>query len=641
MPQKQKVRNAVLRKLKQDVVARIPKDGKGDRSAYRAVGEGENEGDEDPYYYADTPGGRDGATDGTSARRYGGAVPGLRGDDAAGRGEDDLVVMDASLAAPSQLGAFERVIADPSLAGVDFEMDEAATPPARTKDWSGAARSPALHVNGGRSGRGRESGDKLRQSGHARGDDGFQVHEPAERQWNGLDAGAEGDGEADADTSFYEHSDGIELLKMRSDSTGASSRGDNHGLSGGKITSSRAFIHILKSYIGSGVLGLPYAYAQGGMLAAMTGMGVVSIMSTICVFLLLDCKKKLTGRVRTFGDVGYGALGRTGHILVELTVVLSQLGFSCAYLIFVSQNLFLYVKLVLTTEASIVWMLVPLLVGLSWIPSLDVLAPFSVLSLLLIFSGLGAVAWHAAPRVGSGPDVQSYIPSTLPIFIGMAIYAFEGIGLALPIQNQMLHPESFKMVWASGMIVVTCTYIGFGAFCYSCYGDEVPSIITMVLPNDATSLLVKLGLSIALILTYPIAMFPVFEIIEDSWAPWLFVLRPAVVGATSEEQDKKDAATSRAIVWKRRGLRFLLVLLTATAAVLIPDFSIVMAFIGSVPSNLMAFFLPALFHLVICWRVMGFWARMRDVLLLLSAMAAVVICTWTTVFGLINHLEIP
>jgi hypothetical protein len=44
-------------------------------------------------------------------------------------------------------------------------------------------------------------------------------------------------------------------------------------------------------------------------------------------------------------------------------------------------------------------------------------------------------------------------------------------------------------------------------------------------------------------------------------------------------------------------------------AVSIPDFSVVMAFIGSVPSNIMAFFLPALFHLIICWRVIGFWGR--------------------------------
>ena len=48
-----------------------------------------------------------------------------------------------------------------------------------------------------------------------------------------------------------------------------------------------------------------------------------------------------------------------------------------------------------------------------------------------------------------------------------------GIGLALPIENQMLHPESFKMVWTCGMLLVTVTYVAFGAFCYSCYGDEV------------------------------------------------------------------------------------------------------------------------------------------------------------------------
>jgi hypothetical protein len=48
----------------------------------------------------------------------------------------------------------------------------------------------------------------------------------------------------------------------------------------------------------------------------------VSVMSTLCVFLLLDCKHKLGGRVKTFGDVGYGAMGRSGHVIVELTVVL-------------------------------------------------------------------------------------------------------------------------------------------------------------------------------------------------------------------------------------------------------------------------------------------------------------------------------
>jgi hypothetical protein len=53
----------------------------------------------------------------------------------------------------------------------------------------------------------------------------------------------------------------------------------------------------------------------------------------------------------------------------------------------------------------------------------------------------------------------------------------------------------------------------------------------------------------------------------------------------------------------------LVALVPSMQAVSIPDFSVVMAFIGSLPSNIMAFFLPALFHLIICWRVIGFWGR--------------------------------
>ena len=284
-------------------------------------------------------------------------------------------------------------------------------------------------------------------------------------------------------------------------------------------------------------------------------------------------------------------------------------------------------------------------VSLTRMRPLDVLAPFSMMALALIFGGLGIVAWHAAPLAGTGPDVQGYVPSTVPIFVGedvcvcarvlcmpqsisckpacmhagMAIYSFEGIGLALPIQNQMLHPDSFKVVWFAAMLVVTATYVSFGAFCYSCYGDEVPSIITMVLPDNFSSLLVKFGLSVALIFTYPIAMFPVIEIVEDSWAPSLFKAPappPLPVDSHSAAVDSdgrngQDDYECKALtaLWRRRFVRAGLVLITATAAVSIPDFSIVMAFIGSVPSNIMAFFLPALFHLVICWRVMGFWGR--------------------------------
>ena len=57
-------------------------------------------------------------------------------------------------------------------------------------------------------------------------------------------------------------------------------------------------------------------------------------------------------------------------------------------------------------------------VSLTRMRPLDVLAPFSMMALALIFGGLGIVAWHAAPLAGTGPDVQGYVPSTVPIFVG-------------------------------------------------------------------------------------------------------------------------------------------------------------------------------------------------------------------------------
>ncbi|EKX46948.1 hypothetical protein GUITHDRAFT_86572 [Guillardia theta CCMP2712] len=377
------------------------------------------------------------------------------------------------------------------------------------------------------------------------------------------------------------------------------------------------------------------------MMAAFTGMTLISILSTICVFMLLSCKKKLGGRTRSFGDVGYAACGRTGHVLVEFCVVLSQMGFCCAYLIFVGENMYKYVKPYVVKEDNVIWAIVPGISLLCWIPSLDILAPFSLFAVLLIFSGLITVAWNSMPLFGTGPDVQEYIPSTMPIFVGMAIYAFEGIGLAIPIENSMKHPESFPFVWVLGMVIVTITYITFGAFCYSCYGDEVPSIITMVLPDDLVSFLVKLGLCIALLFTYPIAIYPVFEIVEEGWC-WRFLRAPPPeVLPGHHAVSLQEGVSENSFLWKRRLTRVVLVMITATAAVVIPDFSIVMAFIGSVPSNIMAFVLPTLFHIFVFWKSMGFWGRLFDVTLFSCGICAVVICTWTSMFGVNKPVGLP
>lgn len=58
----------------------------------------------------------------------------------------------------------------------------------------------------------------------------------------------------------------------------------------------RAFINVLKSFIGSGVMGVPFAFSMGGLVGGVVGMFVVSLVSNYCVYLLLVAKAKIGPR---------------------------------------------------------------------------------------------------------------------------------------------------------------------------------------------------------------------------------------------------------------------------------------------------------------------------------------------------------
>lgn len=109
----------------------------------------------------------------------------------------------------------------------------------------------------------------------------------------------------------------------------------------------------------------------------------------------------------------------------------------------------------------------------------------------------------------------------MPLYFGTAIYAFEGIGIVLPLENNMKTPQDFggiSGVLNTGMVIVACLYTSVGFFGYLKFGEEVSGTITVNLPLDtllAQSVLLMMG--VAIFFSYSLQFYVPVNII----GPWV------------------------------------------------------------------------------------------------------------------------
>lgn len=101
--------------------------------------------------------------------------------------------------------------------------------------------------------------------------------------------------------------------------------------------------------------------------------------------------------------------------------------------------------------------------------------------------GIGVVFYYALQAIPDASE-RRYIGelSTIPLFFGTAIYAFEGIALVLPLKNAMKKPSDFDRplgVLNIGIGIVTVLFISFGFFGYLKWGENVAGSLTLNLPE--------------------------------------------------------------------------------------------------------------------------------------------------------------
>ena len=255
------------------------------------------------------------------------------------------------------------------------------------------------------------------------------------------------------------------------------------------------------------------------------------------------------------------------------------------------------------SKQLIVSVCVPPLIGLSLLRHMRELAYVAALADCMCILGLLVVLNIDLSYMDYDHDDIEVLGalSALPFFFGVTSYCFEGVGMVLLLENSMQNKRNFTPILVSTVVIVTTLYATFGICGYLAFGNDTNAIITLNF-DDVGGLvtLVKVFLCLGLFFTYPVMLFPVFE-----------VLQPMLIRSNTLE----DPMSSQK---KEVVLRAGIVLFTAVLAagipgkstacsrmcfivvdmhLSLPDFGRFISFIGSTCCSLLAFVLPALFHI--------------------------------------------
>ncbi|KAJ2712097.1 hypothetical protein H4R19_002933, partial [Coemansia spiralis] len=371
---------------------------------------------------------------------------------------------------------------------------------------------------------------------------------------------------------------------------------------------------LIKSFIGSGVLFLPRAFYNGGLAFSAAMMVGVACAALYTMLLLVQCYERVHCG---YGEMGRRLYGRWMERVAMFSIVVSQLGFSCAGAIFVATNMRDLFNAVTGCEYRMslgFWVVIQMavLAPLCLIRHIKGLSGIALLADIFIVAGLVYV-WSVdvatISRLGLS-YTRNFNPDSYALFLGTAAYTFEGYALILPIIDAMKRPEKFPVALSLVMALCGAVAVSIGGLSYAAFGDSTQANVLLNMPpKTPVTLTVQLLYSLAILFTTPLMMFPVIRILEQALFP------------------RRSGKRSPAVKAQKNMFRILLLVVVMAVSVAgVERLDRLVAIIGGSACVPLSFVYPPLFHL----RAVAATGRerLRDALVASAGIAASIYVTY-------------
>ncbi|CAL1526827.1 unnamed protein product [Lymnaea stagnalis] len=365
----------------------------------------------------------------------------------------------------------------------------------------------------------------------------------------------------------------------------------------------QTLMNLIKGTAGTGILSLSLAFKNSGLWVGLALFLLIALVAIHGMHILNRCSEILEKRsnipIVSYADVvdqcfAYGPKGVQKYSTVSRHVInvfinIMQCGFCCIYIVWVSVN----IKEVLdyhwssspdvrVYETVMFLLLVPYLM----IQSLRTLAVFSAIANLLYLVGLVVIFQYILrdlPDASRRPAFASW--STLPMFFGTSVFAFESICLMTPLRSKMKNQADFDGwtgVMNLGMVIVTAVYTAVGFYGYLKFGEDVESTITLNLPQNQ-------WLYSSVNLMFAIAMF--ISVGVQFYVP-INVIWPAIQTGLVVNKSRLVHTVTHYLV--RGGLLALIF----TVSVVVPHLDLLMSLIGSLCGSMLSMITPAIVEMI-------------------------------------------
>ncbi|KAJ3082542.1 neutral amino acid transporter, partial [Quaeritorhiza haematococci] len=382
----------------------------------------------------------------------------------------------------------------------------------------------------------------------------------------------------------------------------------------------KAFFMLMKAFVGTGVLFLPKAFTTGGLALSIILLVVIGYLTLHCMLLLVETSNVLGG---SYGDIGEYLYGPRLRQLILGSIAVAQMGFCCTYYIFVATNLRDFVMVV----SDCAWkfpdwffILVQLLlyIPLSWVRRIKHFSITSLIADVVILLGLSYIMYYyvyvLSERGGEvAKDIVWFNWQSFPLFIGTALFAFEGICLILPIADSMKHPEKFSSVLSLCVLVIGVIFVVIGTMGYLTFGAKVETVIFLNLPRGSPVVYsLQFLYALAIMLSFPLTVYPAVRITEQ-----------AIFAGSMH-----DGKSSRFVKWQKNLYRATLVSFLAAVAIFGSDnLDKFVSLVGCFACIPLSFVYPSLFHFHISRNK---WVKAKDIALVIFGTVATVYTTYVT-----------